>query len=172
MGHVTYTEQIEATPEQIWPILTDISRLPDWAYRDGRYPYPVEGKYGSEQREGAGTLWVGVSADGQTATQKITRWEPPTRLVYELQALENAPLEMTQVNTFELSPAGPNTNVTWSIDWSVKGGFSLNALLIRFTGDGNFEEMIAGSLQNLKQLVESEIAASAIPAEASEIAES
>jgi uncharacterized protein YndB with AHSA1/START domain len=159
MGHVTYTEEIKATPEQIWTILADVTRLPDWADQEGRYPYPVEGRYGSDQTEGEGTLWVGVSADSQTATQKITVWEPPERLVYELQEIENTPIEMSQVNTFELKPSGEATQVTWSVDWSIEKGFSLNKLLIRFTGDGTFEEMIAGSLENLKHLVEKEVAA-------------
>ena len=156
MGHVSYSEEINATPEQIWPIISDATRLPEWAYDDGRYPYPVEGQYGSDQQEGVGTIWVGISADGQTATQKITTWEPNHKLVYELAEMENAPMEMSQVNTFELIPTGTGTEVTWSVDWSIESGFSLNKLLVRFTGDGAFEEMIAGSLENLKTLVEKE----------------
>ena len=156
MGHVSYTEEIQATPDQIWTILADVTRLPEWAYTEGRYPYPVEGKYGSEQTEGVGALWIGTSADGQAATQKITTWEPPRKLTYELQSVENSPLEMTQVNSFELDPSGDSTKVTWSVDWSITSGFSLNSLLIRFSGDGAFEEMIAGSLENLKELVEQE----------------
>lgn len=162
MGHVTYTEEINATPEQIWTVLADATRLPDWAYTEGRYPHTVEGKYGGEQQEGVGTLWIGTSADGQTATQKVTLWEPPHQLAYELEAVENAPLEMSQVNTFALEPNGDATKVTWSVDWQINSGFSLNSLMIRFTGDGAFEEMIAGSLENLKQLVEQEAASNVI----------
>nr|BAL58017.1 hypothetical protein HGMM_F53H06C15 [uncultured Chloroflexota bacterium] len=158
MGRVSYSEEIKATPEQVWTILSDVTRLPDWAYTGGRFPYPVEGKYGSEQKEGPGTIWIGVSADGQTATQKITVWEPAKKLVYELQQIENAPLPMQQTNTFELEPVGDHTRVTWTVDWQVTGGFSLQSLLIRLTGNGAFEEMIAGSLENLKHLVEEEIA--------------
>lgn len=166
MGQVLSSKEIKATAEQIWAVLTDVSRLPDWAYREGRYPHTVEGKYGSAQKEGVGTLWVGVSADGQTATQKITIWEPPQKLVYELQAMDNAPLKMTQVNTIELLPVDGHTTVTWSVDWAVAAGFSLNALLVRFSGNGAFEEMMAGSLENLKQLVEQEVVASVTPVEA------
>jgi carbon monoxide dehydrogenase subunit G len=154
MGHVSCTEEIKATPEQVWAMLTDATRLPEWAYKEGRFPYPVEGKYGSEQREGVGTLWVGVSADGQMATQKIIVWEPPRKFTYELQEMANAPLQMAQTNTFELEPVGDQTRVTWSVDWQLTGGFSLSSLLIRFSGNGAFEEMMAGSLENLKKLVE------------------
>jgi hypothetical protein len=129
--------------------------MPEWAYTE-RPPYIVDGKFGSDQTEGEGTLWVGVSSDGQTATQKITVWQPPTKLVNELQKSENAPLEMTQVNTFDLSGADGQTGVTWTVDWELTGGFSLSKLLMRFTGNGSFEEMIAGSLENLKDLVEKE----------------
>ena len=156
MGQVSHTEQIEASPAQVWAVLTDVTRLPDWAYREGRFPYPVEGKYGSDQQEGPGTLWVGVATDGQQATQKITVWEREQRLAYELQEMEHAPLPMTQTNAFDLEAEGAATTVTWTVDWELTGGFSLNKLLLRFSARGAFEEMIAGSLGNLKQLVEAE----------------
>lgn len=157
MGHVTVTEEIKATPQQVWDVLTNATRIPDWAYKEGRFPYPVEGKYGTEQREGLGTLWVSNSVDGQTATQKIILWEPPTRLVYELQEMANAPLQMAQTNTFILEPLEEGTQVTWEVDWQLTGGFSLSSLLIRFSGNGAFEEMMEGSLENLKTLVEQEV---------------
>jgi len=155
-NRVSYSEEIKATPEQVWAVLTDVTRMPEWAFTEGRYPYPVEGRYGSEQREGPGTLWVGVSADGQTATQKITLWEPPYKLTYELQQMENASLQMAQTNMFELEPSNAGTRVVWTVDWKLIGGWSLNAILIRLTGNGVFEEMIAGSLENLKRVVEGE----------------
>ncbi len=149
---------MNATPEQVWAILADVTRLPDWAYKDGRFPYPVEGKYDSDQQEGPGTLWIGIAADGQTAKQKITAWEPSKKLSYELQETENAPLQMAQSSTFTLEPVGDNTKVTWVVDWELTGGFSLSSLLVRFTANGAFEEMMAGSLENLKGLLENEAA--------------
>lgn len=154
MGRVSYAEEIKATPEQVWAVLADATRLPDWAFTEGRFPYPVEGRYGSEQREGVGAIWVGVSGDGQVATQKVTVWEPPHRLAYELQQMENAALQMSQLNTFDLQATANGTRVTWTVDWNLTGGWSLNAILIRLTGNGVFEEMIAGSLENLKKVVE------------------
>ena len=159
MGHVNYTEEIRATPEQVWAVLSDVTRLPDWAFTEGRFPHPVEGRYGSDQQEGVGTFWIGVSADGQTATQKITIWEPGRKLAYELQQMENAALQMAQTNTFSLEPSSQETRVTWTVDWKLTGGFSLNSLLIRLTGNGAFEEMMAGSLEKLKQVVEEEVRA-------------
>jgi uncharacterized protein YndB with AHSA1/START domain len=156
MGRVSYAEEIKATPEQIWAVLSDATRLPDWAFTEGRFPYPVEGRYGSEQREGPGTIWIGISADGQIATQKITVWEPPQKLVYELQQMENAALQMSQICTFDLEPTTDGVHITWTVDWQLLGGWSLNAILIRLTGNGVFEEMIAGSLENLKKVVEGE----------------
>lgn len=165
MGHVSYSEEINATPEQVWAIISDVTRLPDWAYQERGQNYPVEGKYGSDQHEGIGTIWVGVSADGQTATQKITAWEPPTTLAYQLEAMENAALNMSQTSTFTLEPAGNGTKVTWAVDWQLGGGFSLNKLLLWFTGNSAFEEMIAGSLENLKALIEQEPGADSPPGE-------
>ncbi len=156
MGHASYTKRIKATPEQIWGILSDVTRLPDWAYTEGRFPYPVEGKYGSDQTEGPGTIWIGISEDGQMATQQITTWEANKKLGYELQEMDNAPLQMAQTNSFELEVADDYTQVIWTVDWELTGGFSLSSLLFRFTGNSAFEDMMAGSLENLKQLVENE----------------
>lgn len=157
MGRVSYAEEIKATPEQVWAVLSNVTRLPDWAFTEGRFPYPVEGRYGSEQHEGPGAIWIGVSGDGQIATQKITVWEPPKKLAYELQQTENAALQMTQTSSFELEPMSEGTRIIWTVDWKLIGGWSLNAILIRFTGNGVFEEMIAGSLENLKKVVEEEV---------------
>ena len=157
-NRVTYSQHIAATPEQVWAILAAVTRLPDWAYKEGRFPYPVEGKYGSDQQEGPGAIWIGLSADGQVATQKITAWEPAKHLSYELQETENAPLQMAQANTFNLEATGDGTKVTWVVDWALTGGFSLSKLLVRFTAGGAFEEMMAGSLEILKRLVEQETA--------------
>jgi uncharacterized protein YndB with AHSA1/START domain len=156
MGHLTNSILISAPPQQIWAILSDVTRLPEWSYKEGRFPYPVEGRYGSEQTEGEGTLWVGIATDGQQATQKITVWEPPHKLAYEQQSSENAPLQISQTSTFSLEPTGDQTQITWSVDWELGGGFSLNRLLLWFTGSSAFEAMIAGSLENLKTLVEAE----------------
>jgi carbon monoxide dehydrogenase subunit G len=156
MSHVSYSEEIKATPEQIWAILSNPTRLPDWAYAEGRFPYPVEGQYGSDQQEGVGTIWIGKSADGQIARQKVTAWEPPHKLTYELEETENAPQQMAQTNTITLEPAGAATRVTWAVEWKLTGGFSLNSILTRLTGNGAFEEMIAGSLEKLKEVAERE----------------
>ena len=167
MGQVSHSEQIEASPEQVWAALTNVTRLPDWAYKEGRFPYPVEGRYGSEQHEGPGAIWIGVAADGQVATQQITLWEPPKKLGYELVAMEHAPLPMSQSNTFELEPVEQATKITWTVTWELTAGFSLGKLLLRFSASNAFAEMIAGSLENLKALVETETvsAAESPPAE-------
>ena len=73
-------------------------------------------------------------------------------------------MQIAQSNTFNLEPAGDATKVTWAVDWELTGGFSLNKLLIRFTANGAFEEMMAGSLENLKQLVENEGTEPDVPA--------
>jgi carbon monoxide dehydrogenase subunit G len=156
-NRVSYSEEIKATPEQVWAVLSNVTRLPDWAFTEGRFPFPVEGRYGSEQHEGPGTLWIGISGDGQIATQRITIWEPPQKLAYDLQQTENAALQMAQTCIFDLEPANGGTRVTWTVDWNLTGGWSLNAILIRLTGNGVFEEMIAGSLENLKRVVEAEV---------------
>lgn len=163
MGQVSHSEQVEASPEQVWAVLTDVARLPEWAYKEGRFPYPVEGRYGSEQHKGPGAIWIGVAADGQIATQKITVWEPHQKLGYELVAMEHAPLPMSQSNTFELEPVGQATKITWTVTWELTAGFSLGKLLLRFSASNAFAEMIAGSLENLKKLVETVTAGAVTP---------
>ncbi|MCL4303524.1 MAG: hypothetical protein KJ077_48005, partial [Anaerolineae bacterium] len=70
---------------------------------------------------------------------------------------ENAALRMAQTCTFDLEAVENGTHIVWTVDWKLIGGWSLNAILIRLTGNGVFEEMIAGSLENLKRVVEGEV---------------
>lgn len=156
MQQITHAQDINATPKQIWAVLVDVTRLPDWAYQNGRVPYPVEGRYGTEQTEGVGTVWVGVTQNGGLATQKVTAWEPYHTLAFELQPSEEAALPLSQINLLQLESLGDKTRVTWRLDWEVETGFSLTSVMLMFAGNSIFEEMIAGSLANLKQLIEAD----------------
>lgn len=161
MQQIAYAQDINASPEQIWAVITDVTRLPDWAYRDGRVPYPVEGRYGTEQTEGVGTVWIGVTSNGGLATQKVTVWEPYHTLASELQRSEQAELPLAQINTLFLEPLENRTRVTWRMDWDVDSTFSLTGVMLLFAGNGIFEEMVVGSLGNLKRLIESELSETA-----------
>ena len=77
--------------------------------------------------------------------------------------MEHTPLPMTQTNTFELEAIEDATRITWTVEWELSGGFSLYKLLLRFSAGSAFEGMIAGSLANLKRLVEEETAAKDAP---------
>ena len=66
--------------------------------------------------------------------------------------------ETVPERAFTLELVEEGTQLTWEVDWQLTSGFSLSSLLIRFSGNGAFEEMMEGSLENLKDLVEQEAA--------------
>ena len=151
---ITCTTEINAKPEQIWPLIADVTQHPEWAYREGRFPYLVESYCDGEPIKGLGANWVDKASDGQIVRCKIVVWEPETTLVYERQRARDAPMKIAQRHMFALEPTGDKTIVLWSVVWEPADYSWLGRRLLYFTGRDAFEEVMAGSLENLKELVE------------------
>ena len=138
--------EINATPEKIWQVLADASKITDWACTDGQYPYPVE--VNIEQR-GNSTLWAVIASDGQTAVFRITDWQPARSLAYELVQHTNAPMQMAQWNIFEIEGTAEGSVLIWQFNWQIEATL-VQSFLLRSDA---VREYMERSLENFRQLL-------------------
>jgi len=153
LQQTTWAEEIEATPEQIWQWIANPKRLPQWLARNGPFIHTV--KAGGEMAEN--TTWQFTAADGREATFAITAFEPGQLLKMDL-TTPTPPLTLEQHHTIGLDVIEHGTLVSWFVDWDlVKDANNITRAIISHGLGNDIEEMMAVSLLNLKQLIESEV---------------
>ena len=147
-AHVERRIEISATPERIYPWLTDFRKYNQWqpwAKNDPgvRFEYT-----GNEAGLGARMTWYSGST-GNSGSQIIVLAQPPEKVVSELEFGEGR-----QATTrFLLQANGANTTVVWSYDTE----FGYN-VLDRYFGlllDGWIGRDYEKGLRDLKALIES-----------------
>lgn len=97
-----------ADPEVVWEILSDHTRMADWA--------PLRSssleRQGDPAPDGVGAIRV-LRAVGPALREEITEFEPPRRLAYTI--LSGAPLRDYRAEV-DLSPtAGGGTDIVWQV---------------------------------------------------------
>lgn len=144
---------INATPEQVWRVLADLSRLPQWLTREGPFPYVVK----TERLISAGEMWQADAIDGQKAEYTVSVWDEPQQLGYELTGVEDSvPLNVEQRHQFDLDIDEGGTLVSWRIDWQLyEENFVAGWLQNRQLGR-NIETMQRYSLLRLKEIIDEE----------------
>jgi uncharacterized protein YndB with AHSA1/START domain len=94
---LSYENETEATPEQVWEAIATGPGLDAW----------FMGRNEVEPREG-GTTTLEIAGFGDEATVKV--WEPPTRFVTES---KEAPDGSKHVFDYRVEPRGTKTAVRW-----------------------------------------------------------
>ena len=97
---------IAAPPAAVWKTLAEFDRIVDWADNVDHSSYMTE------QAEGVGSTRR-IAASGQTVLERITEWEPESKLAYEFVGLP--PLIAAASNTWELEPEGAGTRVALTL---------------------------------------------------------
>jgi hypothetical protein len=110
--HVERTISINATPEQIFPLINEFYLWEKWT------PYnkdPAMKKLfsGSPKGVGATYTWKGNNEVGEGEIT-ITDSSPPNKIVLDLHMIK--PLEAHNTVVFTLSTEGKATKVTWGMD--------------------------------------------------------
>jgi uncharacterized protein YndB with AHSA1/START domain len=99
--------EIPAPPHQVWAVLSDHSRMADWAgLREVVLRHP-----GDPPPDGLGAIRV-VRARGLSVEEEVTRFEPPRRLEYRIVA--GLPVRSYR-GEVELAEAGGRTRLRWSV---------------------------------------------------------
>jgi uncharacterized protein YndB with AHSA1/START domain len=138
---------IDAPPDRVYALISDLHRWPEWQADDERDPAAARTFGGPHSGVGATSQWDGKRGAG---SMRVTQAEPDREVTVEVDFVK--PFAAHNVNVLQLEPARNATNVTWS--WHgqlpyvarVMGVFvDMNAALSKHFEDG---------LANLKALAE------------------
>jgi len=144
---------INATPEQVWAVLADPPRLPQWLTREGPFPHVIK----VDGKPGPGEHWEAEAIDGQTAMFNVVTWDEPQQLAYQLAVVNNAPLQCSQAHRFDIDIDEGGTLVTWLITWQLAESGFVTRFLQERQFDRDIEVMQRYSLLRLKEIVEVEV---------------
>jgi uncharacterized protein YndB with AHSA1/START domain len=146
MRHVSASIGIRRPPAEVFAMLLDVDRLPDWATT------VIATRDLSHQSLQIGCTFrqtVRLVGRQLESEWRVTEFEPPRRIAYAATSSEGGRLEMRQL----VVPMDAGSEVTFEIDYVLPGGF-LGRLVDRTVAAGRAELEAERSLQNLRRLLE------------------
>lgn len=146
MTHIERTIQVDAPPEAVFEVLTDLDGLPDWS------TITVETHDTPSEPLSPGhtfTQTLRVLGRNLDAHWEVKEVDPPHRAAYEASAPGNGWLRMTQ----QVQPVEGGSRVEFDIDYELPGGFLGDWLDQGYVQRRN-EREAEHCLQNLKDVVE------------------
>lgn len=150
--HVERDIVIDASPDQIFPLISDLDAWENWspwAQRDPNVAMEVIGS-GVGQR----MTWDSENPEVGRGSQQVTRLDPPNYVETHLDFAEQGVADAA----FNLTAEDGQTRVVWSLDTDMRAGVPLVKQPLS-TYLGFFMDRLIGrdyeaGLQNLKQFVE------------------
>ncbi len=133
---------IAAPPEEVWALISDLERGPEWSV------VTLDCEITSEGPPGAGCTYRAVSkfvASKITTEHEITQWVPPRRMVSKV----TKGAESTLIQTCE--PCGEGTVLSMSNEFAVPTG--LPRFLVEKV-ERQVTDTIAAELARIKEVVE------------------
>lgn len=103
MSSVERSRSVAATPDEVWHVLAQFGEIDMWV------PMIQHSCLLSEQTEGVGTVRR-VQIGRQTLVERVTTWEPPHTLAYDIEGLP--PMVGTARNTWRIEPTAGGCHVT------------------------------------------------------------
>ncbi|MBW3613832.1 MAG: SRPBCC family protein [Actinobacteria bacterium] len=146
MAHIERSIEIEASPEGVFKVLTDLDRLPDWSTVTVTTHEVPDGelKVGTEFRQTLRVLGRNIDCDW-----RVTELDAPNRIAYEATAPGGGQLRMAQ----QVRGEGGRSRVELDLDYELPGGLA-GELVDRAYAERRNEREAEHSLQNLKDLLE------------------
>ncbi len=102
MTAIERSTTVSATPDDVWAMLADFGAISAWV------PSIQHSCLLSGQTAGVGTVRR-VQIARQTLVERVTTWEPPRRLAYDIDGLP--PIVGTARNTWRIAPASSGSDV-------------------------------------------------------------
>lgn len=148
MIEVRAQRRIPATPDELWPLVSDPARLPEWFAFAERVEV-LEGPDGAGQRRRQHGRWGKRRSE---VDQVITRWEPGRALAWrhEAERLDGKPAPRFAASTdftIELVPETGGTSVRLASAQEPAG--PLRGLVIRTFGRREVSRTLEDSLERL-----------------------
>lgn len=147
---------IEAPPEKVYAILSDLRRGVEWSPFEKTDPDMKRSFSGAERGEGAVYEWDG-NGDAGAGRIEIVEAAEPSKLVLSLDMTR--PMEARNTVQYTLIPDGGATNVTWSMHGPTP--FVSKVMCLFFNMDAMVGGMFEQGLASLKTLAEAENTAAA-----------
>ena len=146
MAHIERTITIDAPPEEVFTVLTDLDRLPDWSTVTLETHDIPEGGLRNGQTFRQTLRILGRSLEAEWRVEDL---EAPNSVSYTATAPGGGTLRMAQ----HVRAEGNGSRVELDLDYELPGGFAGKALNRAYLERRN-EREAEHSLQNLKELVE------------------
>lgn len=146
MARIERTIQINRKPEDVFALLTDLDRLPDWA------TVVVETHDVPHRPIRNGTTFrqtLRVAGRNLEAEWHVAELEPPRHVAYKATAPGGGQLAMKQT----IVPSGDGSQVELELDYDLPGGF-LGEMVNQVFLERRNEREAEHSLHNLKELLE------------------
>lgn len=147
MTTIERTIDIQASPEAVFKELIDLHRLDRWSTITESHEGPTTTlESGDEFKQSVRVAGIKLPTEW-----RCIECDPPNVVAYEATAAGGGRLNMRQV----VVPVGGASRVELSVDYDLPGGF-LGDVLDRLYVERRNEREVEHSLQNLKDLVESQ----------------
>jgi uncharacterized membrane protein len=146
MAHIRRQIELAAPPEDVFALLIDLDRLPQWA------TIVVDSREVSDRPLTVGCTFrqtVRIMGKELDTEWRVTQLEPTRLIGYEASSAFGGRLVMTQT----ITPRDEGSTVQLEADYDLPGGF-LGELLDRAVVEAQNEREAERSLQNLKELVD------------------
>ena len=144
MAEIKQSIDIDAPPEQVWAVLSDVERVGEWVAEHQGFPdgAPAELRTGVEYRQT-------VKAAGQDVdlTWTVVEHEAPTRLAFE----GAGPAGASATLRYALAPSGGGTRMDYATSFDLPGG-ALGSIVGKVAAPG--EDDARETLGRLKRIVE------------------
>jgi len=109
------TEQFAATPQTLWPIISDPRRWPDWIAGDGPWLAPET----VMPISGDGSEWLAAAADGQQATWSIAKNDDDYRLQCLTTDTKQAAMPVRLLHHLQITPVEDGCLLDWATEYDL-----------------------------------------------------
>ncbi len=136
--------EVERTPEEVWKVIADVERAPEWV------PDMISARKLTEGEIGVGTRYhevISMQGKESEAELEITRYEPHRVFAHEG---EGGPAKFSATFTLEPTDSGQSTKLTHSWTLKMSGIMRMMEPMIRGLVQKNSE----AATDNLKRLLE------------------